>query len=196
MVYHVRSLERDYADEIRHDCGERGKFLEGFLAKAVQALRDRRKEKFDLSIPLGNWITARTEPPEQKFILYFLAFEKLKDMYAKNNEKETEKYKYNNGGYRLWPVLEILLNKHDVEWKNLYPSDKAGSRPAFIDLRNVLFHSAETICDEVLYYETERTRILLKRLIVKLLGCQESDWAEIFPDSEYLSRMPMYSRKK
>ena len=195
-VYHVRSLERDYADEIRHDCGERGKFLKGFLAKAVQALRDRRKEKFDLSIPLGNWITARTEPPEQKFILYFLAFEKLKDMYAKNNEKETEKYKYNNGGYRLWPVLEILLNKHDVEWKNLYPSDKAGSRPAFIDLRNVLFHSAETICDEVLYYETERTRILLKRLIVKLLGCQESDWAEIFPDSEYLSRMPMYSRKK
>ena len=195
-VYHVRSLERDYADEIRHDCGERGKFLEGFLAKAVQALRDRRKEKFDLSIPLGNWITARTEPPEQKFIFYFLALEKLKDMYARNNEKETEKYKYKNGGYRLWPVLEILLNKYDVEWKNLYPSDKTGSSPAFIAFRNALMHSAETICDEVLYYETERTRILLKRLIVKLLGCQESDWAETFLDSEYLSRMPMYSRTK
>ena len=194
--YHVRSLERDYADEIRHDCGERGKFLEGFLAKAVQALRDRRKEKFDLSIPLGNWITARTEPPEQKFILYFLALEKLKDMYAKNNEKETEKYKYKNGGYYLWSVLEILLNKYDVEWKNLYPSDKAGSSPAFLALRNALIHSAETICDEVLYYETERTRILLTRLIVKLLGCQESDWAETFLDSEYLSKMPMYSRKK
>ncbi len=192
-VYHVRSSERDYADEIRHDCGERGKFLEGFLAKAVQALRDRRKEKFDLSIPLGNWITARTEPPEQKFILYFLALEKLKDMYAKNNEKETEKYKYKNSGYHLWPVLEILLNKYDVEWKNLYPSDKAGSRPAFIDFRNALIHSAETICNEVLYYETERTRILLKRLIVKLLGCQESDWAKTFLDAEYLSRRPMYS---
>ena len=192
-VYHVRSLERDYADEIRHDCGERGKFLEGFLAKAVQALRDRRKEKFDLSIPLGNWITARTEPPEQKFILYFLALEKLKDMYAKNNEKETEKYKYKNGGYPLWPVLEILLNKYDVEWKNLYPSDKAESKPTFIELRNALIHSAETICKKVLYYETERTRILLKRLIVKLLGCQESDWAETFLDAEYLSRKPMYS---
>ncbi|MYC72067.1 MAG: hypothetical protein F4X17_15290 [Gemmatimonadetes bacterium] len=195
-VYHVRSLERDYADEIRHDCGERGKFLEGFLAKAVQALRDRKKEKFDLSIPLGNWITARTEPPEQKFILYFLALEKLKDMYAKNNEKETEKYKYKNGGYYLWSVLEILLNRYDVEWKNLYPSDKAGSSPAFLALRNALIHSAETICDEVLYYETERTRILLTRLIVKLLGCQESDWAKTFLDAEYLSRRPMYSRKK
>ena len=195
-VYHVRSLERDYADEIRPDYGERKKFLEGFLAKAVQALRDRRKEKFDLSIPLGNWITARTEPPKQKFILYFLALEQLKDMYAKNNEKETEKYKYKNGGYRLWPVLEILFNKYDVEWENLYRSDKAGSQPAFIDFRNALIHSAETICDEVLYYETERTRILLKRLIVKLLGCQESDWAETFLDAEYLSRRPMYSRKK
>ena len=194
-VYHIRSLERDYADEIRPDYGERGKFLEGSLAKAVQALRDHKKEKFDLSIPLGNWITARTEPPEQKFILYFLALEKLKDMYARNNEKETEKYKYENGGYRLWPVLEILLNKYDVEWKNLYPSDKAGSRPAFTDFRNALMHSAETICDEVLYYETERTRILLKRLIVKLLDCQESDWAETFLDAKYLSRRPMYSRK-
>ena len=88
-VYHVRrSLKRDYADEIRPDYGERKKFLEGFLAKAVQALRDRKKEKFDLSIPLGNWITARTVPLEQKFILYFLALEKLKDMYAKNNEIE------------------------------------------------------------------------------------------------------------
>ena len=195
-VYHVRSLERDYADEIRPDYGERGKFLEGFLAKAVQALRDHKKEKFDLSIPLGNWITARTEPPEQKFILYFLALERLKDTYARNNEKETEKYKYENGGYRLWPVLEILLNKYDVEWKNLYPSDKAGSRPAFTYFRNALMHSAETICDEVLYYETERTRILLKRLIVKLLDCQESDWAETFLDAKYLSRRPMYSRKK
>ena len=195
-VYHVRSLERDYADEIRPDYGERKKFLEGFLAKAVQALRDRRKEKFDLSIPLGNWITARTEPPKQKFILYFLALEQLKDMYAKNNEKETEKYKYKNGGYRLWPVLEILFNKYDVEWENLYRSDKAGSKPAFIDFRNALIHSAETICDEVLYYETERTRILLKRLIVKLLGCQESDWAETFLDAEYLPRKPMYSPKK
>ena len=85
-VYHVRSLDRGYADEIRPDYGERKKFLEGFLAKAVQALRDRKKEKFDLSIPLGNWITARTEPPEQKFILYFLALEKLKDMYKKPSE--------------------------------------------------------------------------------------------------------------
>ena len=116
----------------------------------------------------------------------------LKDMYAKNNEKETEKYKYKNGGYRLWPVLEILLNKYGVEWKDLYPSYKAGSRPAFIDFRNALMHSAETICDEVLYYETERTQILLKRLIVKLLGCQESDWASTFRDAEYLSRSPMY----
>ena len=195
-VYHVRSLERDYADEIRHDCGERGKFLEGFLTKAVQALRDRRKEKFDLSIPLGNWITARTEPPEQKFILYFLALEKLKEMYKKNNEEEVAKKTQRKGRPSLWCVLEILLNKYDVEWKNLYPSDKAGSRPTFIDLRNALIHSAETICDEVLYYETERTRILLKRLIVKLLGCQESDWAETFLDTEYLSRRPMYSRKK
>ena len=53
-------------------------------------------------------------------------------------------------------------------------------------------HSAETICDEVLYYETERTQILLKRLIVKLLDCQDSDWAETFLDTQYLSRMPMY----
>ena len=195
-VYHVRSLERDYADEIRPDYGERKKFLEGFLAKAVQALRDRRKEKFGLSIPLGNWITAKTEPPEQKFILYFLALEKLKDMYKKNNEEEVAKKNQRKGRPSLWCVLEILLNKYDVEWKNLYPSDKAGSRPAFIDFRNALIHSAETICDEVLYYETERTRILLKRLIVKLLGCQESDWAETFLDAEYLSRRPMYSRKK
>ena len=60
-----------------------------------------------------------------------------------------------------------------------------------LDFRNALMHSAETICDEVLYYETERTQILLKRLIVKLLGCQESDWASTFRDAEYLSRMPM-----
>ena len=93
-------------------------------------------------------------------------------------------------------VFRQPLNKYDVEWKNLYPSDKAGSSPAFIDFRNALIHSAETICDEVLYYETERTRILLMRLIVKLLGCQESDWAETFLDAEYLSRRPMYSRKK
>ena len=191
-VCHVRSPERSHADEIRHGCWEETRFLRGYLAKAVQALRDRKKEKIDLSIPLGNWITASTESPKQKFILSFLALENLKDMYAKNNEKETEKYKYKNGGYRLWPVLEILLNKYDVEWKNLYPSDKAESKPAFIDFRNALMHSAETICDEVLYYETERTRILLMRLIVKLLGCQESDWASTFRDAEYLSRSPMY----
>ena len=191
-VYHVRSLERDYADEIIHDCGERGKFLEGSLAKAVQALRDHKKEKFNLSIPLGNWITARTEPPEQKFILYFLALEKLKNMYKKNNEEEVAKKNQRKGRPSLWCVLEILLNKYDVEWQDLYPSNKTESRPAFIGLRNALIHSTETICDEVLYYETERTRILLKRLIVKLLGCQESDWASTFLDAEYLSRRPMY----
>lgn len=116
-------------------------------------------------------------------------------MYKKNNEEKVAKKNQRKGRPSLWPVLEILLNKYDVEWKNLYPSDKAGSRPAFTDFRNALMHSAETICDEVLYYETERTRILLKRLIVKLLGCQESDWAEPFIDAEYLSRGPMYSRK-
>ena len=190
-VYHVRSLERDYADEIRPDYGER-KFLEGFLAKAVQALRDHKKEKFDLSIPLGNWITARTEPPKQKFILSFLALENLKDMYAKNNEEEVEKCK-RGGWYPLPCVLKILLSKYGVEWKDLYPKE-TGDSPDFIDFRNALIHG-ETVCDKALYYETERTRILLKRLIVKLLDCQESDWAETFLDAKYLSRRPMYSRK-
>ena len=190
-VDHVRSLGGDYADEIRHDCGERKEFLEEFLAKAMQALRSRKEEKFDLSVPLGNWITAITEPPEQKFILYFLGLEKLKDMYENKRE-------LNRGKRRppLWCVLKKLLNEYDVEWKDLYPSGDKGIKPAFINTRNTLFHSTETICDKTLYYETKRLRIVLKRLIVKLLGCQESDWADTYLDAEHLSRGPVYSRKK
>ena len=189
FVSRVRSLRGDYVDEIGYHGDydrlyERNRFLrEGFLSVAVQALRKHREDGFDLYIPLINLIAANTnEPLEQKFMLYFMALEKLKDMYA-NKVGELNRPP-------LWYVLEKLLMEYGAEWKDLYPSNT--DKPTFIGVRNKLLHSAEPVDSEILFYEEERLRIVLERLIIKLLGCQETNWAASNTEAKYLSIRPVF----
>ena len=229
FVSRVRSLRRNYVDEIGYNGDydhlyERNRFLtEGFLAVAVQALRKHREDGFDLYIPLINLMAANTnEPLEQKFMFYFMALEKLKDMYAnkvglhQSIEKSTERKTFIHGVKSyiderlanhpartivrekvnelnrppLWYVLERLLMKYGIEWKDLYPPNT--DKPTFMRARNKLLHSAEPVDYEILYYEKERLRIVLERLIIKLLGCQETNWAASNTYVKYLSIRPVF----
>ena len=205
LVDHVRSRRESFVESVGHrdTLVDRGQAFD-FLTIAVQTLREHRDSGFDLHLPLITVMTANTsELPEQRFLFYFMAIEKLKDMYAKKEGlvrtvgsgsegrhliKDVNSYLDKKLADHpaltlvkektveldrppLWHVLEKLLLEYDVEWKDLYPPNT--EKPTFIGVRNKLVHSAESVEPAQLYFDTERLRVVLERLLLKLLGWQE-----------------------
>lgn len=73
--------------------------------------------------------------------------------------------------YSLKHCLSTILAKYGVEYLDLYPQ-KDKEMP-FIHTRNELFHTAAEIEPFQLLKETERLRIIIQRLILRLLGWQD-----------------------
>lgn len=158
-----------------------------------------------------------SELPEQRFLFYFMALEQLKDMYAQKkglvrtvgSKSEGKCFIRDVNLYLdkrladhpaltlvkektveldrppLWYVLEKLLLEYDVEWKDLYPPNT--EKPTFIGVRNKLVHSAESVEPAQLYFDTERLRVVLERLLLKLLGWQDAYGAASSMEAERLA---------
>lgn len=161
-----------------------------------------------------------SEPLEQQFLFYFMSLEKLKDMYAKKNglrraigsNAESRRFIKDVNDFLdhrleghpslalvkektmeldrlpLWHVLERLLADHQVEWRDLYPSGT--EKPGFIRLRNRMVHSSDDIDVSELYFETERIRVVLERMLLNLLGWKDTYGAASVPEAEKLAAGP------
>jgi len=73
---------------------------------------------------------------------------------------------------------------YNVEWKDLYPDHHTLRKPAFIDIRNELFHTGSRLSVARLHAETLRIRALATKLLLRLLN-----WTgDIFypPDHRYM----------
>ena len=227
LVNHVRSRRESFVESVGHrdTLVDRGRAFD-FLTIAVQALREHRDSGFDLYLPLITVMTANTsELPEQRFLFYFMALEKLKDMYAKKEGlvrtvgsgsegrhliKDVNSYLDKRLADHpaltlvkektveldrppLWYVLEKLLLEYDVEWKDLYPPNT--EKPTFIGVRNKLVHSAESVEPAQLYCDTERLRVVLERLLLKLLGWQNMYGAASSMEAERLAYGPQHRKR-
>jgi len=225
LVDHVRSRRESFVESVGHHdtLVDRGKAFD-FLTIAMQALREHQDSGFDLYLPLITVMTANTSKlPEQGFLFYFMALEKLKDMYAKKEGlvrtvgsssegrcliKDVNSYLDKRLADHpaltlvkektveldrppLWHVLEKFLLEYDVEWKDLYPPNT--ERPSFIGVRNRLIHSAESVEPVQLYFETERLRVVLERLLLKLLRWQYGAASSM--EVERLAYGPQYGKK-
>lgn len=71
--------------------------------------------------------------------------------------------------YSFASLLEQLLKKYNVEWKDLYPSEH-NDRIHFIQTRNEMFHSSTSIAPEQIARECERLKITVQRLLLAILG--------------------------
>ena len=157
---------------------------------------------------------------EQRFLFYFMALEQLKDMYAQkkglvrtvgsNSEgrcliRDVNSYLDKRLADHpaltlvkektveldrppLWHVLEKLLLEYDVEWKDLYLPNT--EKPTFIGVRNRLVHSAESVEPAQLYFETERLRVVIERLLLKSLRWQDTYGAASSMEAKGLAAGP------
>ena len=157
---------------------------------------------------------------EQRFLFLFMALEKLKDMYASREKaysnfrthSERKRTLHNLSEYissklkdhpnvedikeklpelgrrPLWSILRELLSTYDVEWRDVYP--EGTDKPTFIAVRNKLLHTAEEVDLGDLFYETERLQVVLERLLLKLLGWEDTFGAASVSDAEHLAKGP------
>jgi hypothetical protein len=73
-------------------------------------------------------------------------------------------------------VLEAFLQKQDILWKDLYPTNATFS---LIKTRDKLFHSSDIIDHQELILELYRLRALVERLLLSLLGSRDFSRAPI-----------------
>lgn len=73
-------------------------------------------------------------------------------------------------------VLDSLLQKQDVQWKDLYPTN---AKFSLIETRDKMFHSSDIIDHRELILELHRLRALVERLLLSLLGSRDFSRAPI-----------------
>jgi hypothetical protein len=171
-----------------------------FLRTSLHQINELREQKLDLRDALIYFVGgSESRYLEQQFSTMFLSLEKIKDMYAKKesirftfkerefNEKIGEALKtlierqVEDEGKRAWvakklpelnrppmrEVIDLLLSAYDVTWRDLYPPK---SHLTILETRNRLFHSSEQIDIDSLANETQRLKVILARLLLKILG--------------------------
>ena len=217
FVEHVRSRRKNFVESVDHRgtlVDEVFDFL-AVAVQALREHRDSGFDLYLPLITVMTANTS--ELPEQRFLFYFMALEQLKDMYAQKKDLVRTMGSKSKGKCLirdvnlyldkrladhpaltlvkektveldrspLWYVLEKLLLEYDVEWKDLYPPNT--EKPTFIGVRNKLVHSAESVEPAQLYFDTERLRVVLERLLLKLLGWQDTYGAASSMEAERLA---------
>lgn len=66
--------------------------------------------------------------------------------------------------------LTALLKRHEVRWDDLYPDGHDLAKPAFIGMRDRLFHAGDGPSDERLEFELLRIRVIVIRVLFRMLG--------------------------
>ena len=67
-------------------------------------------------------------------------------------------------------VLDEILEKFDVEWKDLYPNNH---KRTIIQTRDDLLHSSKTIDFKFLSKESYRLRSIIERILLRMLGWKD-----------------------
>ena len=177
-----------------------------FIQSSIINLQNLREKQFDLFLPIINVLNGHeSQYLEQRFILYFMSLEKLKDMYAierdidSNFSNKSEKNKILRSIRKLIrdQLPEVESNKPIIDKVNELDRSSIWSlvdsllsdqsvewkdlyptdvvRPSFFNTRNALIHSANKIDGDLLFYETYRVQTIVERLLLKLLG-----WKNIY----------------
>ena len=176
-----------------------------FIQSSIINLQNLREKQFDLFLPIINVLNGHeSQYLEQRFILYFMSLEKLKDMYAierdinSNFPNNSEKKKILRDIRKLirdqlsdvksQPIIDKVneLDRPSI-WSlvDSLLSDQSVewkdlyptdvAKPSFFNTRNALIHSANKIDGDLLFYETYRVQTIVERLLLKLLG-----WKNIY----------------
>ena len=173
-----------------------------FLKAALGNFRKSKSEGFNLYMPLVYFISgSEGRTVEEKFSKLFLSLEKIKDMFAikenllenlppDNFEKLKSKLseiiteegleKITAGKIKmklpelnrppLRTVLDVIFKRYDIPWDDLYPE---GSDLSIVKTRNALFHTSEDMDLTLLVKETERLKIVLARILLRMLGWED-----------------------
>ena len=176
------------------------KNVKQFLRKGFRKLRKLREEQFDLKKPIIYIINGNeADYLEAEFNTTFLALEKLKDIYSikKKIDKNIKPKEYNKLQRKLKKLInkelkdptfviqklpelnrrpvryifEKMMERYKVDWTDIYPPN---SDLTIINTRNKLFHSSTHPKPELIDKELQRLQILLSRIILKMLGWDDT----------------------
>ena len=172
---------------------------------ALKGFRDRRRDLFLAVANLLTAHEANLL--EMKFVLQFTALEKLKDHYildqpdrfdfqADSDVKRLKKSirelisdeipdKRTASMLRkkvreferapLWDVVSDMLDSRDVAWADVYPPETR--QPRFLQVRNALVHSADSVDPDRLWPEIERLRVVVERLLLRTMDWEDTTGA-------------------
>ena len=178
-----------------------------FLKAALDNFRKSKSEGFNLYMPLVYFIAGNEgRTVEEKFSKLFLSLEKIKDMFAikenllenlplddfeklksKISEVITEETldKITTGKIKmkllelnrpsLRAILDVIFKRYDISWDDLYPE---GSDLSIVKTRNALFHTSENMNLTLLAKETERLKIVLARILLRMLGWEDISYSQ------------------
>ncbi len=215
IISYTRSTDDYYADTVyREDMLVQRSQARDFLRTTIHRLNYLRNNGMDLFLPIVNVLTGHeSKYLEQKFILYFIALEKLKDMYAdEHNLNEIFKSKCQGNKFLTQiratirdtiddphvkdqimakvrelqrPPLRNLINRLFKDYSVSWEDLYPHSQKnyTFTDTRNKLIHRAAQVDIDTLFRETYRVRSLVERLILRML-----EWDDLYgaPDPSFL----------
>ena len=219
-LHFVRYISESFADDVYYgDLLIKPHEAKNFIQSSIINLQNLREKKFDLLLPIINVLNGHeSQYLEQRFILYFMSLEKLKDMYAierdinSNFSNNSEKKKILRSIRKLirdqlsdvksQPIVDKVneLNRPSI-WSVVGSllSDQSVewkdlypndvARPSFFNTRNALVHSANEIDFDILFCETYRVQTIVERLLLRLLGWKDIHGAGSVP-VEYLAKGP------
>jgi hypothetical protein len=207
ITYFIKSVRPFIPDKIYPEHVIINKDKIEFIKKAMENIQNLRNSDQDLSRPLMDILAGHEASTlEQKFTLYFLALEKIKDLYAKKRgisrcigrgkvwksiengvkniilshvDDDVVKSMMNNKIAELnRPAIKDVFKKLHVEY-GVYYEDlyPSGAELTLFNTRNRLIHSADEIDVQLLFDETYRLRSLVERVILAMLGWHDTSGA-------------------
>lgn len=217
--YTKRSREYSSKDfDLEDSLVDRTKIRE-FLKATLNNFRKSKSEGLNLFMPLVYFISGNEgRTIEEKFSKLFLSLEKIKDMFAiKENllenlsPDEFQKLKSKILGVVTEEVLDVavagkiklkllelnrpalrtildeIFKRYSIPWDDLYPK---GSDLSILMTRNTLFHTSKDMDLILLAKETERLKIIVARILLRMLG-----WNDISHSQERFSKEWLSSSK-
>lgn len=201
---YTKNYVRKARDCTRNEESDTGRMIDygkcrEFLKIAFSNLRKLRMENFDISMPIVYYVSASEKKyVEEKFSTYFLALEKIKDMYTVNKGmlENIPKGEFNKLAHLLREYIKEKIASFKIADKMIEKINElnrpslrlilvsllddckidwrkfypASSKFTLIKTRNDLFHSSKELDMEVLPKELYRLASIVECILLYKLG--------------------------
>lgn len=208
--FFIRNSRPTHDVKINHyDWTIRPENIREFLKTGLKSFRQLRNKNIDLRMPINYYVSGHEGITiEEKFTKLFLSLEKIKDLFASQNDlimnlpetkfkeirkrliqtlrneldnpKELKKIKLKLMELNRPSLMYVLENLFSVYRITWKDIYPPHSKFTLLSTRNTLFHSASDMNIDELIKEFERLNVILDRLLLRMLGWENLSF--VIPD--------------